>query len=524
MPGLVETPGATPRQPASARQPSSAPMEEMYGGTRLGRQELDGENDRRTSPAPRVLTVSDHDPARDYQAGLQQARRPGAGETEQRLEMPAAIEAGTAKAIAEAALARAEAGRTTRTVAPGLAGLAVAPGSRVAIVGETGLWRVVDSSAEGYAVTLTLTPLAPAILPATASSGRIVAAADLAIGTTLIEVAELPGLEDQPLAAPRLTIAANGTGPGWRRAALLLSTDDGASWSAAGSTAAPAVIGRLETVPAAAPATLFDEANDLVVTLARADMRPADADAAASSTAGAQFGDGGDGADPVRPRRSRSATTAGGSAGCCADGAGPRPAIGTQTTATGSSCSTATRTRTIDLPLARIGGAGAGDRYRVCGDPDGPVATPVATGRSILPPSPVRHDTVTDGKTAPSPSPGSAAVAPAGAGSTASTRRSPRSRRRIALSRPMRTASSSRSTDRLVPAASRRRIRRAAARVEVRQRGDVRPVGGTDDPAVVPRPAAPHRISHEEPNHDRPDRAVRATAARSGAIAERDDA
>lgn len=336
---------------------------------------------------PRTLTVAYYDPARDYQAGVQQARRPGAGETEQRLDMPAVLDAGTAKTVAEAALARAESGRTSRTVAPGLGGLAVAPGSRVAIAGETGLWCVADSSVDGYAVTLTLTPLAPATLPGTASSGRIVAAPDLAIGTTLVEVVELPGLEDQPLSAPRLTIAANGTGAGWRRAALLVSTDDGASWSAAGATAAPATLGRLASLLPAAPATLIDEVNTLIVTLARPDMMLADADdnqldgGANLAVAGEeliQFGR----ADPLGGGQWRLGRLLRGRRGTEA-------ASGAQAVGDRFVLLDADTARTIDVPLAAIG-----SRVRIMatgvGDTAGPVeAALVVTGRSVVPPSPV---------------------------------------------------------------------------------------------------------------------------------------
>jgi hypothetical protein len=56
--------------------------------------------------APRSLTLAHYDPDRDYQTGLQRAVRPGPGTREARLELPAVIDAATAKTIAEAGLAR----------------------------------------------------------------------------------------------------------------------------------------------------------------------------------------------------------------------------------------------------------------------------------------------------------------------------------------------------------------------------------------------------------------------------------
>jgi len=82
------------------------------------------------------------------------------------------------------------------------------------------------------------------------------------------------------LTAPRLSVLATGTQAGWRRAALLYSVDEGDSWIAAGSTAAPATMGVVEQPPGDGASTLIDRANDLVVRLARADMILADADPA----------------------------------------------------------------------------------------------------------------------------------------------------------------------------------------------------------------------------------------------------
>ena len=92
--------------------------------------------------APKVLTLSHYDPARDWQVGVQRAARPGAGSREARLELPAAIDPAGAKAIAESALARLDVEREKRRVSLGWEALAVRPGERVRIAGAPGLWRV----------------------------------------------------------------------------------------------------------------------------------------------------------------------------------------------------------------------------------------------------------------------------------------------------------------------------------------------------------------------------------------------
>ncbi|KQN03236.1 hypothetical protein ASE82_06635 [Sphingomonas sp. Leaf230] len=230
---------------------------------------------------PRTVTVGYYDAARDYQAGVQRARRPGAGVRDDRVEVPAVLEAGAAKTVAEAMLARAEAGRVRRTIAAGFEAMAIAPGACVTIAGEGGVWRVADVNIEAMVTTLGLVPLVVASLPATATSGRVSGAVDAVVGTTIVRAFEVPGLGDAPLSAPRMTVVAAGTGAAWRQAAMLYSVDDGVSWVAAGATAAPGVLGTIAVVAPGAPATLVDLRGAFEVVLAHAEMELGDADAAA---------------------------------------------------------------------------------------------------------------------------------------------------------------------------------------------------------------------------------------------------
>ncbi|WP_375390790.1 phage tail protein [uncultured Sphingomonas sp.] len=342
--------------------------------------------------APARVTAGYYEPARDWQAGLQQARRPGEGAT-LALELPAALSADAAKGIAAAALARGEAGRVKRTVTTPLDALAIVPGDAVSVAGEAGTWRVdavaLDgpsaSTGAGMAVTLELTPLTPAPLPMAASGGRALPAPDRLAGTTLLHAAELPALEDALLTQPRLTVLASGTGAGWRSAALLYSLDGGASWIAAGGTAAPAVIGTVATPPAPAPTTLADRRDALVVTLARADMALSDADAAGLD-GGANLALVGDEllqfgrAEPLGGGRWRLGELwrgRRGTDGAAAIAAGNRFVLVERDAA-----------RAIDLPLTALGG-----EVRVMatgvGDAEPVIVTAPLTGASVTPPAPV---------------------------------------------------------------------------------------------------------------------------------------
>ena len=230
---------------------------------------------------PGTLTLSHYDPARDYQIGVQRAGRAGIGLRETRIELPAAIDAGTARTLAEAALLRADTERTRRSVSLGWEALAVPPGARVRIAGTPGLWRVDSWKFEAMTVTLECVALAPETAAIGASSGRVLAAADTSIGQTMVHAFELPPIDDMASSVPRLAIAAAGSAAGWRRAALLLSTDDGAAWQAIGGTRGVAVLGTVVSPPGPAPASIEDRRNVVEVELAHAAMQLDDADAAA---------------------------------------------------------------------------------------------------------------------------------------------------------------------------------------------------------------------------------------------------
>ena len=353
--------------------------------------DTDGARRTRTIAAletvPREVTVAHYDPARDYQAGVQRARRPGAGQIEQEVEIAAVMSASAAKTIAARIIDRAEAARTKRTINAGIEAMDIAPGECVEIAGETGMWRVERATLEAMVTKLELVPLAlTTSAVAAAASGRVAAAADLLVGTTIVHAFELPVLDDSLATTSRISVAACGSGSGWRQASLLYSRDDATSWTAAGLTAAPAIIGNVVVGAGAGSALLIDEAGSFEVVLARPDMALGDADDAAIDRGEnlaligdelVQFGI----AEPLgagrwrlrRLRRGRRGTEA----AIGAQRAGDRFVLVEQGAIT-----------TIDLPAGASGGwvrilaTGIGDAEAVA------AATPV-TGASIVPPAPV---------------------------------------------------------------------------------------------------------------------------------------
>ncbi len=363
----------------------------MRDGVVAGRELVDEGRARWIAPAsqvPGAVSVAHYDPARDWQAGVQRAVLPGARAVAAMVEVPVALSAEAARVVAEAMLARAEVGRTTRQVSGDMTLIDVAPGELVSIAGEGGVWRVASVAIERHKVMLDLVSVAPASLPVAASGGRVLREPDAPAGATILAAFEVPALGD-PVAVSQVTVVACGEGAGWRRAAVQLSLDDGETWEAVGVTAAPGVIGSVVAPVPSGCATLVDRVAAIQVTLARADMTLANADAAALDRGAnlALVGDellqfaraehlGGAGWRLSELWRGRRGTIAG------ASEAGARFVLLTAETVLALSA---------DASAVRVSASGVGDVEPV------EVSVPLS-GASVLPPAPVHLTGAIDGE------------------------------------------------------------------------------------------------------------------------------
>lgn len=378
------------------RDGAGAPVTVTDAGVRAGNRAAGGRRLAADDSVPVRAVVAHHDPARDYQLGVQHARRPGSGVREVRLDLPAAIPAGEAKTLATALLARAEGARMRRTVTLDADHMGIGPGDTVRIAGEDGVWRVTEAAVEAMVVRLELVPLVPAGVALSAASGRHVGAADRVAGATRLAVFETPALDDAVLAAPRLTAAAAG-GAGWRSASLHYSLDQGASWVAAGMTAAPAVMGTIVALAPGGSAALVDDRAGLVV---HVEGRLHDADDAALD-GGANLALLGD--ELIQFARG---VAAGGGRwrleGLRRGLRGTEAAIGLQRPGDRFILLEAGAARTIDLPVAALGrrvdvmAHGVGDGI------EGVTASVLIAGASVRPPMPVgaRQHRLADGRVA----------------------------------------------------------------------------------------------------------------------------
>jgi hypothetical protein len=230
---------------------------------------------RSAAATPEEAAIVHYDPARDFQTGIQRATlgRGGSARASERRSLPAALEAGAAKALAERRLATVRAARTHGRVSLGWESAGLRPADTLRLEGEAGSWKVarLTLGAGGVEVDLVRLPEALAGAFPPAGSGRPVQEVDLPHGPTLLRLLELP-LGDPRGDRPLLFAAAAGEQAGWRRAGLLASFDGGASWEEAGATAAPAMMGAALTALPPAGAALADLTSTVDVELAHAGM------------------------------------------------------------------------------------------------------------------------------------------------------------------------------------------------------------------------------------------------------------
>ena len=222
---------------------------------------------RALDSVPDEIGITYYDPARDYQAGLQRAAAEGGpGRNAERLSLPAAFSAGAAKGLAEYRLAMLRAGRASVKAAYDWRRADLRPGALARIEGLGGAWKVSRWTLGAMRTSIELTGV-PGGSPvaADADAGRPASADDLIQGPTTLRLRDLP-LGTPASGTPMLFAFAAGDDAGWRRADLIATFDDGASWLPVGR-AGPATMGTALTALAARPSTLFDTESALEVEL-----------------------------------------------------------------------------------------------------------------------------------------------------------------------------------------------------------------------------------------------------------------
>ena len=222
--------------------------------------------------APEALRY--YDVERDYQPGVQRAAgRPRPGQ-QRSIELPAALAAAGARALAEKAARRATWARETLSWRTSELDPAVAPGAIVTVPGETGRWRIVSWEWRSSGVELALQRVPPAeyVTAAATDPGRANPAADLATAPTALIAFELPWDGSGSGDTAALFAAVSSSGSGWTGAALYVDQGDGGLESLGTSGRSRSIAGFALAALAPSPPHLFDRSTQLFVELLAAEM------------------------------------------------------------------------------------------------------------------------------------------------------------------------------------------------------------------------------------------------------------
>jgi hypothetical protein len=241
-----------------------------------------GEQTRRQAEASDVPdALRYYDIARDYQPGMQRAdgrARPGRSQV---IEFPGVFDAADARALTNAATARA--GWSREAISWRMAELdpAIAPGTVVRVPNRDGLWRI-DSwewRDQGIELELTRLPRGPARQPA-ADAGSALHAPDLAVTPTQLLAYEMPWDGNGSPETRSTYAAASSSSAGWRGAAFYVQQgNDLQPLGPSGSQRS--IIGTTTSNLPVSSTLLLDRTSSLDVDLASADFALDSADVTA---------------------------------------------------------------------------------------------------------------------------------------------------------------------------------------------------------------------------------------------------
>ena len=222
---------------------------------------------------PDAVWLAYGDLARDYQTGIQAAtRRTPAIRLDQR-DLTIAASASDVKLLADAALRRAIAVRTTARFDVPWRYATVRPGDVLVTPDDPDPWRVTHRTITGAVVELEVERVAaqPDAAVLAADPGRAYIGPDAPQGPTILHVLDLPALPGTVPTSPQLLIAAGGTGSTWRRADILVSRDGGDSYTVATSIGSAATIGTTVDALPAGTTLRWDRQSTVDVVLAADD-------------------------------------------------------------------------------------------------------------------------------------------------------------------------------------------------------------------------------------------------------------
>ncbi len=225
----------------------------------------------------RELSVQYFDLDRDYQPGVQRARRlQTTALLSEVQELPMVLTATDAKKIAETSLAFSWSRRDKISFSLPVSLTGIDPGDRVQLMSQG---RPVDLLVEAIDYDLGFfrcegvsfdSGLFESV--AQGDSGSFPGQAVLPVGDTVLHALDLPPLQAADAISPNIYAAAGGESAGWKGGVAFISRDEGVSYQALASWNAPSIIGAALESLAAGPTAYWDEGNSVRIALLRGDQ------------------------------------------------------------------------------------------------------------------------------------------------------------------------------------------------------------------------------------------------------------
>lgn len=243
-----------------------ATTDEAFGG-------VTGFSRSRASPSgPPPSALRYFDTSRDYQPGVQHASgQPAPGEP-RTIELPAALDAATARALIERTARRIDWTRDRVSWRTAELDPAVAPGAVVTLPGIAGRWRVLDWEWRESGIELSLERVLPtgadAVPQLGADPGRSSPPADQPAGASMLIAFELPlDASGASPDTPRPFAAVSSPSANWSGAALYVDRGDGELHPLGPSGRTRSLMGTATSALPAASPLLLDRRSQFTVSL-----------------------------------------------------------------------------------------------------------------------------------------------------------------------------------------------------------------------------------------------------------------
>lgn len=275
----------------SSVQPAEIGEEELGCSSTTSKEPREERTQVPARELPSILSLSYYERARDYQVAQARASVGGTEAAVISEELPAVMEADSARALTETSLARTWAQRETLRLRLGPDRLPIEPGMALRPPGEPFDWVVVKVETDGLAAVVDLQPPYGSIDRVASDPGRVLSSPEVEIAPTTVAVAELPATESDSGDRPSLVVAAGSSSPRWRPVPLEVGQSGQVTRIVAAGRGT--VLGTAMTILPDGQSALIDARSSVEVTLLNANhwLESRDDDSLASGENLAMIGD-----------------------------------------------------------------------------------------------------------------------------------------------------------------------------------------------------------------------------------------